>query len=107
VGSSPVLFGIANYTSKQNDLCYGTKKYDVICREWLVKDKKTIVNNYEVKCGTFNGFVNKIEALSQRIIEDKKKLPILFTTGGKTSQTENYSFQTGPGYYDDHEIYSD
>jgi hypothetical protein len=34
------------------------------------KKRKTIVNDDEVKCGTFTGFVNEIEKLSQRIIED-------------------------------------
>jgi hypothetical protein len=47
--TSPVLIGIANYSSKQNDLCYGTKIIGVICQEWNLKNEKTNVNDYEVK----------------------------------------------------------
>jgi hypothetical protein len=61
----------------------------VVCQQWRTKDKKTIINNNDVKCGTLDDLASEIEKLSGRIIYDKLKLPILFTTSRKTSTSEN------------------
>lgn len=75
-----------------------------ICTNWQKKNGKTIVPNKDVQQGTFEELAYRIKILSQRVIYNKKDLPILFTTSRKVSKTENFTFQTEEKFIGDHEL---